>query len=387
MVSFPRSWVEVNLPALAYNIKLVRTKLKNSKTRVALVVKADAYGHGIVQIARYALNNGVDWCAVATVSEGIELRENGITSPVLVMSPILPDEIQQSVFYDLRVMIEDTTMLPLLNNVAKQLGRNSIVHLKVDTGLSRFGCLPEDALTILKEVVNYPNIFVEGIASHFIDSSYNQELSNRQIESFQKVVDECKQTEFLPDIIHMSNTAAIENIPESEYNLVRVGAAAYGIQPCSMLDGMLKPVMEWKTRVLSVRRRPIDTYVSYSATYQTRRETMIATVGVGYGDGYPRVLSNKGHVYINGYKAPIIGMVCMDQLFIDVTDIPDVQVGDVVELIGGHVRSEDLCKLAGMNPREMPILITPRVKRKYIYKDISDRSVMKIQENPKEFVK
>lgn len=360
MDPYPRTWVEIDLPALAHNLSVIRRHLPPN-TLVALVAKADAYGHGVVAISRHALRHGADWIAVATVQEGIELREAGIDGPLLVLSAVLEEEADQAVFYGLRLMIERESLGRRVSAAAVEIGRPAIVHIPIDTGMSRFGVAPDEVASLVGILRELPGIEVEGIATHFADSTENPALTAAQYATFGNVRASFPE---IP-IAHAANSGAIPNNPESVLDLVRVGIAAYGIDAGNAYEDKLRPVLCWKARVISVRSRPAGTAVGYGGTHICSAETRIATIGVGYGDGYPRSLSGTGLVEIHGHVAAIIGLVCMDQLMVDITGLPNVAVGDEAVLIGERVSAAALGRMAHTNEYEIPTRIAPRVPRRY----------------------
>ncbi|MBS1704370.1 MAG: alanine racemase [Armatimonadetes bacterium] len=363
MVPYPRTWIEVDLPALRQNLSLVRENI-GPDVLIALVAKADAYGHGLVPVCRYAAHHGADWIAVATVQEGIALRDAGLSLPILVLSPILEVEAEQAVFYDLRVMVERIELAQELDQAAKNQNRIARIHIPVDTGVSRFGCTPEEACGLLESLSSYENLIIEGIGTHFADSGFDRARTEAQLAEFRKLVDRLPQPNL---IIHAANSAGAMHYPDAIFGMVRIGIGAYGIDPYGLFGGHGKPILQWKARVMSVRTRPAGTPVSYSGTHICSRETVIATLGVGYGDGYGRAQSNSGFVDIDGCRASIIGLVCMDQMLVDVTDIPGVTVGDEALLIGGEATVEELAKTGKTNVHEVITRIMSRVPRRYRY--------------------
>lgn len=360
MNPYPRTWIEIDLPALAHNLARVRAKI--GRANLTLVAKADAYGHGLVPVSRFALRNGADWIGVATVQEGIALRDAGIEAPILVLSPILEVEAQQAVFYGLRLMVERAELGRAISQAAQELGREAFIHIPIDTGLARFGCAPGDAPALLQALEGLPGIVIEGIGTHFADSGFNPERTHGQARAFQELLAQCGPRDWM---IHASNSAAATKYPEFAWDMVRVGIAAYGIDPYGMLGGQARPVLTWKARVMSLRTRPAGSLISYSGTYQCPRETVIATLGAGYGDGYPRSLSNAGFVSLGGVRCPVIGLVCMDQVLVDATDAPGVQIGDEACLIGDSATVVELSKLAKTNVHEIVTRIMSRVPRRY----------------------
>ncbi|MCL6623623.1 MAG: alanine racemase [Fimbriimonadales bacterium] len=364
MATFPRTWAEINLPALAHNIKTVRSHLKPG-TLFSLVVKADAYGHGLVPISRFALTSGADWVAVATVQEGIALREAEIDAPILVLAPALPMEARQVVFYDLRSLVEREETAIALSEEAVRQGRTVRLHLKIDTGMSRFGVLPENAVDLAMKIASLPHVDLEGVATHFADAAHSKEFTHEQFECFQNILCLLKEKGIHPRICHCANSATVALYPFMAMNMVRVGLFAYGIKHLP-LNWDLKPVLTWKTRIMAMRELPPNRNVGYGLTYTTKKTSRIATLGVGYGDGYPRALSNKGEVLIHGKRAPICGLVAMDQMMVDVTHIPEASIGDEVSLVEPPLTAEYLAHLIGTTPHEIPTRIMSRVPRRYI---------------------
>lgn len=364
---YPRTWVEVDLPALAFNLGLVREAMNDPSVKVALVAKADAYGHGLVPTSRFALQNGADWVAVATVQEGIALRDAGIEKPIVVISPILPVEAEQAVFYRLRTLVERLETAEALSAAAVEQDSQALIHLEIETGLARFGCLPEDAVDIACRIAELPRVRLEGISTHFANSGRDSQFTNLQIERFHAVLADCAAAGIEPEVVHAANSAGAVRYPASRHNLVRVGLGAYGIEPYGLFEGVGRPVMTWKARVMALRTLPEGTPISYSGTFVTKRRTVVATLGVGYGDGYPRSLSNKGVVVLADVECPVIGLVCMDQVLVDATDLPAVHLGDEATLLGGRVPADRLAALIDTTPHEITTRIMSRVPRRYLF--------------------
>lgn len=355
------------MPAMRQNLAVLRGTI-GPEPQLGLVAKADAYGHGLVPIGRFAVQNGVNWILVATVQEGISLRDAGIDAPILVLSPILPIEAEQAVFYRLRTLTESDEIAHALNLAAEGQGVRAIVHLAVDTGVSRFGATPVEASELAMRIRHLPFIDLEGIGSHFADSGANAERTEEQIRKFDAVVKVCEANGIHFKIHHLSNSAGTVRYPSARHELVRVGIASYGIDPYGLYpDGTLKPMMTWKARIMAMRERPAGTWVSYGSTCHLERTTRVATLGVGYGDGYPRSLSNVGFVEIHGVRCAVLGLVCMDQLLVDATDLPSVEIGDEATLLGPTVPVNELAELSGTNCHEIITRIMSRVPRRYKY--------------------
>jgi len=364
---YPRTWTDIDLPALAHNLGEVRRIIDDPKVAIALVTKADAYGHGLVPVSRYALRNGADWVAVATVQEGIAIRDAGMDAPVMALSPILDIEAEQAVFYDLDVLTENIETVMAMEAAAKAVGKPARVHLKVDTGLHRFGCSPGQAVDLACRIKEFANIRLVGIAQHFADSSRDAAFTRHQIDLWQDVLDQCQRKGLVFEVVQAANSAGTIKYPEARGNLVRLGIVGYGIDPFNLLEGRAKPVLQWTARVTAMREAPAGDPVGYSGTYTLERPSRLATVGAGYGDGYPRTLSSKGVVEVRGRQAQVVGLVCMDQIIVDVTEIPEAAIGDEVLLIGGSVQVPLLASLADTNSHEIVTRIMSRVPRRYHY--------------------
>jgi alanine racemase len=363
---YPRTWVDIDLPAIAHNLALVKRAVGPS-VQTALVVKADAYGHGLVPVTRFALRHGADWAAVATVQEGTALRDAGVDGPIMVLSPILEIEAEQAVFYRLDTLFEDLRTAQALSLAAQAVGLPARAHLKVDTGLHRFGCSPEEAVRLCRQARALPGLELVGIAQHFADSSRNDDYTRLQETRWLSLLQRLQAAGESFRHVHAANSAGALRYPESRGNLVRIGILAYGIDPVGLLGGKARPAMKWTARVTAIRRIQAGEPVGYCLTFRTTRASRIATLGVGYGDGYPRSLSNKGHVEIHGRRAPVVGLVCMDQTMIDVTDVPETQIGDEALVLGGSVRAEELAEATGTNSHEIVTRLMSRVSRRYHY--------------------
>jgi alanine racemase len=365
MTVFPRTWAEVDLSALQHNLARIRAQLPPG-VRLALVTKADAYGHGLVPIARVASAFGADFIAVATVQEGISLRESDIEAPVLVLAPTLPLEAKSAVFYGLRNLVESFESAKAISDAAVSQGVTAKIHLKIDTGMSRFGVIAEDAAPLARRIADLPAVDLEGAATHFANSGKEPEYTAWQYDRFQKALCEMQELGISIKLRHCANSGALVKFPSALMDMARIGILAYGVSHVGETGLDLLPVLTWKTRVMALRNLEPGTKVSYNLTWETERPSRIATLGVGYGDGYHRFLSNKGQVLIHGRRAPIRGVVCMDQMMVDVTDVPGVAIGDEVGLIEGEISAEYLAGLVGTTPHEMTTRIMSRVPRRYI---------------------
>lgn len=365
MAEFPRTWAEVDLNALRHNLKAIRQRLPDG-VMMALVTKADAYGHGLVPITRAAAQFGVDFVAVATVQEGIALREGEIDVPIIVMAPTLPMEAKTAVFYGLRNMVESFQAAQAISDAAVQLDVDAKIHLKIDTGMARFGVQADDAPELACRIAALPRVELEGAATHFSNSGREPEYTAWQMARFEEALEQMAERGVTVKVRHCANSGALVKFPAALMDLARIGILAYGISHVGETDLDLKPVMTWKARIMALRELPPGRKVSYNLTWETPRRTLIATLGVGYGDGYHRALSNRGAVVVRGVVAPICGVVCMDQLMIDVTDIPGVELGDEVGLVQAPINAEYLAELVQTTPHEITTRIMTRVPRKYL---------------------
>jgi alanine racemase len=366
MHEFSRCWAEIDLDHLRHNLTQLRG-LVTPGSMYCFVVKADGYGHGLVEVSRCAVEHGVDWLAVATVGEGITLREAGLSAPVLVLSPVSPLDADVLVRYDLRNMVEEAEAAKALSVAAQRQGKTVKLHIKVDTGMARFGVQPDQAADLARLLSGLPGIELEGIATHFSSCALDLDYTAMQYREFERVLAEIGAGGVDIPMVHCTNSAALIRFNKVQRSMVRSGILAYGIRnvPCPEVD--LRPAMTWRTRIMALREIPAGKRVGYGGTWITERRTRLATLGTGYADGYPRELSNKGSVLIHGKEAPVRGIVCMDQVMVDVTDIPSAKLGEVVGLVEGPVTAERLAGWVGTTPHEIPCRITGRVDRIYLH--------------------
>jgi alanine racemase len=339
-----RAWVEIDLSAIAYNVKQIKTVL-SPQTALMAVVKADAYGHGATSVAQAACEAGATGLAVATIPEGIELREAGIDQPILVLGAAhTPEEVKAIAHWNLQATLCTPQQALLFSQILNTCNQTLSVHLNIDTGMSRLGTAWQQATEFVQLVQRLPNLTIAGIYSHFATAdSPDQTVMRQQHHRFKQVINNIKTLENWDfsqpsqrPCLHISNSAAALTDKALHYDLVRVGLAVYGLYPAPHLQSIvqLQPAMQVKARVTQVKTLDADTGVSYGYRYVTEKTTKIAVVGIGYADGVPRNLSNKMQVLIRGQFVPQIGAVTMDQLMLDVSSIPDLQVGEIVTLLG-----------------------------------------------------
>lgn len=373
MNRYLRCYAEISLEAIGHNIREVKKRLPGG-VKLLGVVKANAYGHGAVPVASY-LENQVDYFATATIEEAVELRENGISAPILILGYVSPSQYGDLVEYDITQTIDSYAQALALEKEAARQNRKAKAHLAVDTGMTRIGFqVTEHDADEAAKIADLPHIELEGMFTHF--SCADQEdktYCSMQMEKYDKMTALLAERGVTIPLRHICNSAGIMEFDDHRFEMVRSGIITYGIYPSEevkkeRLD--LIPALSWKSHVIHVKEVGPGIGVSYGATYVTEKPmTRIATVSAGYADGYPRALSNQGCVLIHGKKAPIIGRICMDQMMVDVTDIPDVQVEDVVTLVGTDgdetITIEEIANPAARFDYEMLCDISSRVTRVY----------------------
>lgn len=364
-----RSAVEVDLDVIRENFLNIKKKVGES-TKVLAVIKADAYGHGAVETAR-ALEEQCDFFGVADIDEAMQLRIAGFDTPILILGRTDPYYSDAVIKMDIRTTVSCMSDALALSREGEKQQKNAIVHIAVDTGMSRIG-FQADETDLILEISKLPFIEIEGIFSHFATAD-EPDLSRakKQKALFDSVISELSQKGLEIPVRHMSNSAGIINF-DREYDMVRAGIVLYGLYPSHEIDKSLLPVspaMRWVAKISHVKTLPAGREISYGGTYVTEKETVVATVPVGYADGYPRCLSGIGEVLVGGKRAPIIGRICMDQFMIDVTDIPGVTLGSEVTLVGRDgdecLSMEEVSEKAYSFNYELPCRISRRVPRIY----------------------
>ena len=369
------TWLEIDLSAIGANTRLIKDYI-GPNVRLLISLKADAYGHGALRVARTALNNGARWLGVATVSEAIPLRAAGIEAPTLIFGYIPPWQARDAVRLDLRATVYGVETAQALSHAAGELDGVARVHVKVDTGMARLGLradTPEDVAAIVRFVAELralPHLEVEGIFTHFATAdSADQTYQRRQFNRFQSVLAALDATGLRPGIVHASNSAATLAFPEAHFDMVRVGIAIYGLNPSdeTPLPAGFRPALAFKTQVAQVKDIPAGEGVSYGATFITPRPMRIATLPVGYADGFRRGPHNWGEVLVRGQRAPLLGRVAMDQCMVDVSHIPGVAQGDEVVLIGRQgadaITADEVAQRLGTISYEVVSELLARVPR------------------------
>lgn len=370
-----RAWAEVNLDNIAHNVREIR-RITDKKAELMGIVKADAYGHGVMEVTRTLLANGVTYLAVSMLDEAIQLRKAGISVPILILSytdPIRSDEIIEN---DVTQAVFSHELAEALSNAAVRLGKHAKIHIKIDTGMSRVGFLPGySAVKDVVRIAKLPGIIIEGMFTHFSSADERErEYTNMQFERFMSICTELNRIGIYIPIKHVANSAAIIQYPETHLDMVRPGVILYGMMPSDEVDSTaidLRPAMTLKANITMVKEVEPGTSISYGRMFTTDRKTKIATVPIGYADGYTRLLSNKGHMLVHGKRVPVLGRICMDQCMVDISEIgEDVHVGDEVVIFGSQngetVSVEELAGQIGTINYELVSIIGKRIPRAYI---------------------
>ncbi len=371
----------IHLGNLRHNIEQVRTFLR-PEVKLCIPVKADGYGHGATRVSIAAIKSGASFLAVASVQEGIELREAGIVAPVLSLSLPTPDEIPALVVHSVTPLVFDEEFICSLGKAAENMNRTIPVHLKIDTGMGRIGCSVRDAAKLASVIAGRKGLFLEGVCTHFAVSdspgAEDREYTRQQIALFSKAVDSIRKKGIDPGIVHCANSGAVLMYPECHFDMVRPGILVYGYLPDSRLAELmrsgteraidLRPVMELKTQVVTVKQVPAGSFISYGRDWQADEDTWIATIPIGYADGLPRRLSPGLRVLIGGKTYPVVGRICMDQCMVNLGKKHNVKRWDPVTVFGPDARgfsAGDTAVLAGTIPYEITCGINKRVPRVY----------------------
>lgn len=362
------TWVEVDLEAIAHNVRRV-IEMVGQGVAILAVLKADGYGHGAVRVARTALNNGARYLGVASINEGVALRRSGIDAPILVLGYTPAWQARELVLNGLSATVFNLDVAQALSRAARELNNQVRVHVKVDTGMGRLGLLPDEVLPFVSMLQALPNLVVEGVFTHFSVADSDPNYTHCQVRRFRRVLGSLADSGIDLPLVHAANSAAILTLPESRFNMVRLGIAMYGLDPSPQVPcpADFRPALTFKTQIAQVKTLPPGSFVSYGNIYQTSGEQRIAVIPVGYADGFRRAPRHWGDVLVRGQRASIVGRVCMDQTMIDVTAIPDVRQGDEVVLIGEQgnerITAEDVAERLGTINYEVVSEILARVPR------------------------
>jgi len=364
---------EIDLSAIAANVALA-CRLAGPETRVMAVVKADAYGHGAVPVARVALGAGATWLGVAIPEEAVPLREAGIACGILVLGPIAPDQADLVAAHDLDQCVSDQAQAEALDRAARARGRVLALHLKVDTGMGRVGLRPREVRRVAEKIWALPSVRLAGLMTHFADAEADEPgFAREQLVRFAEAARELAAAGIPAPLRHAANSAALLFLPEARLDLVRPGIMLYGYHPRGPRGGPespLRPALRLRTAISQIQDVAQGESVSYGRTFVAPRDLRVATLPVGYADGCGRLLSNRGRVLIRGQRVPIVGRVCMDMTMVDVSGFPDVRVGDEAVLIGrqgaDEITADEVAELQGTISYEVLCRIGPRVPRIYL---------------------
>lgn len=375
MKSYSRVCARINLDAIEYNMDRMKENLADGVKMIS-VIKSDGYGHGALQIARFLEAKEYIWgYALAALDEAVVLKKGGIEKPLLVLGCIFPEQWEEMLEHEIRMTVYTEETARQVSELAVKAGKKAYIHIKLDTGMARLGFpVCADSVLQIASISRMPNLVIEGMYTHFAKADETEKaFTSKQLEDYLWMVKELADRGVTAAYYHCSNSAGIIDVKEANMDLVRAGMAAYGLYPSEEVrkeNVSLKPAMELVSHVTHVKWVEEGTPVSYGGTFITKRRTKIATIPVGYGDGYPRSLSNQGYVLIHGKKAPILGRVCMDQFMVDATEIEDVRFGDKVVLIGEdgeeRITVEELSGLSDRFNYEFICSFGKRVPREYL---------------------
>jgi alanine racemase len=378
MKAKPMQWVEIDSSALTHNIRQFR-RLIGKNRKLLATVKANAYGHGILEVAKIALQAGADWLGVHSIEEGLFLRKKKVDCPILVLGYISFDELERAVRNDLRLTVYNPETIERLIEFAPHLQGQIRLHVKVETGTHRQGIREEDFFSFVEKIQRHPELVLEGMSSHFanIEDTTDHSYARFQLDNFEKICQKLKKHGIEIPIKHIACTAATILFPETYFDMVRIGVGMYGLWPsketylsCILQNRkpiQLKPVLSWKTRIAQIKKIQKGSFVGYGCSFRATRETILAVLPLGYFDGYSRAFSNMSHVIIKGQRAPVRGRVAMNFVMADVTDIPEVQVEDKAVLLGKDgvetITADDLAAWAGTINYEIVTCINPLLPR------------------------
>lgn len=372
-LSYRDTWAEISLDHIKYNYLQFR-KFVHPHAKIMAVVKADGYGHGAIEIARTALQSGADYLAVAILDEAIQLREAGISHPILVLGYTPMRSVRAAILQNITLTVFDHDVLDEIIIQSNRLSKTAVIHLKIDTGMSRIGISsPEEADILAKKAISASHVYLEGVYTHFAAAdNEDTAFTYNQFHRFQSVVEYLEKKKISVPIKHCCNSAATMKFPEIHLDMVRIGVALYGLYPDTSLKNhpiQLRQAMSFKTKIAAVKKVSASQPISYGCTWKPNRESIIATLPLGYADGLSRLLSNSGKVLVHGQTSAITGRVCMDQTMIDITDIQNCSVGDVVTIFGQSSSSfqsvDEIAQLMSTINYEVVCLIGKRVPRVY----------------------
>ncbi|PAV31636.1 alanine racemase [Virgibacillus profundi] len=385
--SYRDTWVEVSINAIQHNVRTFKEYIEQD-SRLMAVVKADAYGHGAVDVAKMAIDAGADYLAVAFLDEAIQLRQAGIDFPVLVLGYTTPDAVEDAIMNDITLTVFTQDVIDTIIKIADQNKKTARIHVKIESGMNRIGIADEKEALELIQSIHSPYVLTEGIYTHFADAdNIDSTYTVKQFEHFTKVTDYLEKHNLSIPIKHCCNSAGTIAYPEMHLDMVRVGVSLYGLYPDEHLQDKihLKQAMSFKTKPVMIKTVQADHPISYGCTFSPEKDALIATIPVGYADGFSRLLSNKGYVTVKDKKAPIVGRICMDQSMIDVTEMEDINESDVITIFGepdeGFISLGEVASQMNTIHYETACLISKRVPRVYINDGMIVKEIGLIKEN------
>lgn len=374
MIEYQRVIAEIDLDAIASNIKNIK-KITNKNANIMAIVKADAYGHGAVEVAKVLLYNGADCLGVAILDEAIQLRKNNIHVPILILGYTPEAKMEDVVKYDIIQTVFSYETACQLSLSAVKLNKTAKIHIKIDTGMGRIGFLPnETAIEEIMKIASLPNINIDGIYTHFSTADeFDKSFTLKQLKVFKDIIEILEKKGISIPIKHCANSAAIMELDNTFFNMVRPGIILYGMYPSNEVKKEklhLTPAMSIKTHISYVKEVEEGAPIGYGRTFITKRKSKIATVPIGYADGFQRIMTKGGRVIVGNGYAPVVGRICMDQFMIDVTDVEEVKAGDEVIILGRkkekEISAEEIAAIMGTISYEVVCMIGKRVPREYI---------------------
>ncbi len=366
------TWAEIDIGAFRHNFKRIKKKL-NKNTHILSVVKADAYGHGVVELGRASVEQGAKLLGVALIEEGILLRSKGVKAPILVMGSIYPlKNFSYVLKHDLIPAISSVMAAKELSRLAEQRNKKVSVFIKIDTGMGRIGISHENTGELIRKIREFPGLKVDGMFTHLASAAGDRKFTTKQIKRFRNIEKTLEESGIHVGYKSVSNSTAVLKYPEAHFNLARPGITLYGLLPYKNADKDidLMPVMSLKTRIVYLKKVAVGATVSYRRLWRAKKDSFIATLPVGYADGYSRMLSNRGEVLIRGKRVPVVGNICMDMCMVDVTSLDGVEIGDKAVLIGSQgkerITAEEIADKTGTINYEITCCVGKRVPRVYV---------------------
>ncbi|MFA5021980.1 MAG: alanine racemase [Patescibacteria group bacterium] len=366
------SWVEISKSAILHNLAQYQ-KVVGQSVEIMPIVKSNAYGHGMVQMAKL-VSSKTSWLGVVSLGEALKLRKNKIKNRIFVLSYAQSNYLKQGIEQNIELPVYDLPTAKLISQIAAKSGKYAKIHIKVDTGASRVGVLAQNAFEFIKKISQLPNLEIVGIYSHFAASEENQKYTQLQVDKFGQVLNQSDQLRVIP-YRHFACSAAALVKPQAHLNLIRLGLGLYGLWPSPLAKKIalkhypwlkLKPALVWKTKIIQIKEISAGTKIGYGCTYTAKKKMTIAVLAVGYWEGYDRHLSSKGQVLIKNKKCPVVGRICMNLTMVDISSVKNAKVGEEVVLLGKGITVESLAEKIGTINYEVVTRINPVLKRKYL---------------------